>query len=378
MKKAKKYVMLALALGLSCNILMMSSSKEVKAAALEEEAVLEELDTASPEVIEAEEGSSNPGGWANLIQGQFGVTYHYTTRNITTYKLDLPSSGMVTQTMEVMEAKTSVRIFDSNENKLISKEYNRGNSYTDTFYLVGGTYYFQLYNWFYDGDQNTDITWFFEASGESFNETQDNRNDNRSTAFPISVGQEIIGQFAENDTDDYYTFSCKAGAITLRVNNKTDKISVNVKREDGKVDLSQEISRGVDEIPLKNIPAGKYYIWCSKKDGVGKYSFTATFKEEPKKPAKPSLKKVENKSGKKLKASWNKAKVSGYEIQIAKDKKFKSGKKSKTLSKSKSSYTFTGLSKNKKYYCRIRAYNSASGMKKYSNWSKVKSVKIKK
>lgn len=36
------------------------------------------------------------------------------------------------------------------------------------------------------------------------------------------------------------------------------------------------------------------------------------------------------------------------------------------------------LKKKKKYYVRVRAYLETNGVKKYSKWSKIKSVKIKK
>ena len=71
--------------------------------------------------------------------------------------------------------------------------------------------------------------------------------------------------------------------------------------------------------------------------------------------------------------------VSGYEIQYSTDKKFNSNVKTVTIKKNKTtSTTIKNLTKNKKYYVRIRTYKTVSGKTYYSSWSSVKNVKIKK
>ena len=54
-------------------------------------------------------------------------------------------------------------------------------------------------------------------------------------------------------------------------------------------------------------------------------------------------------------------------------------KKAKTVKVKKSSKkaTVKKLSKGKKYYVRIRTYKTVNGKKIYSDWSAVKSVKVK-
>lgn len=77
-----------------------------------------------------------------------------------------------------------------------------------------------------------------------------------------------------------------------------------------------------------------------------------------------------------MKASWKKASsVSGYQLQYAKNKSFKSAKSVKTKSTSK---TVSKLSKKKKYYVRVRSYKVSGGKTYYSSWSNVKTVTIKK
>ena len=97
-----------------------------------------------------------------------------------------------------------------------------------------------------------------------------------------------------------------------------------------------------------------------------------------KKPGKVKITKAKNVKTKKLTVKWKKtSKAKGYQIQIASNKKFTKGKKTKTLSKT--TYSFKKLKKNKYYYVRVRAYVYDSNHKKvYGSWSTVKKVKIKK
>ena len=105
---------------------------------------------------------------------------------------------------------------------------------------------------------------------------------------------------------------------------------------------------------------------------------TPAASEKVKKPAKVKITKAKNVKTKKLTVKWKKtSKAKGYQIQIAANKKFTKGKKTKTLSKT--TYSFKKLKKNKYYYVRVRAYVYNSNHKKvYGSWSAVKKVKIKK
>ena len=76
---------------------------------------------------------------------------------------------------------------------------------------------------------------------------------------------------------------------------------------------------------------------------------------------------------------WNKiVNVSGYQIQVATDKKFKKNKKTVTVAKQNASKkTVKKLKAKKKYFVRVRAYKTVNGKKSYGKWSKMKSVKTK-
>ena len=96
------------------------------------------------------------------------------------------------------------------------------------------------------------------------------------------------------------------------------------------------------------------------------------------KPKSASIKKAKGKN-KAIELTWCKvASVSGYEIQVATDKKFKKNKKTVTIKKQKTTKTTVKkLKAKKKYYVRVRTYKIVNGKKVYSSWSKVKSVKTK-
>lgn len=112
--------------------------------------------------------------------------------------------------------------------------------------------------------------------------------------------------------------------------------------------------------------------------GKGNYTGTkqVTFKIVPK---KPSLSKVKNSKSKTAVITWKRDKnVTGYEIYRSTNKN-KNYKKIKTVAKNKTtSYSNTGLKKNKTYYYKIRSYKKSGKQNYYSSYSKVINVKIKK
>ncbi len=92
--------------------------------------------------------------------------------------------------------------------------------------------------------------------------------------------------------------------------------------------------------------------------------------------AAPSVKSFKRKSATKFKLAWKTNPVaSGYQIQYAQNGTF-IGAKKVTVKKAKtSSRTLSGLSKNKGYYARIRAYKKSGDTTYYSGWSAASNVK---
>ena len=71
--------------------------------------------------------------------------------------------------------------------------------------------------------------------------------------------------------------------------------------------------------------------------------------------------------------------ATGYQVRISLNKNMKSAKTKKVKKISTKKVIFKGLKKNKRYYVQMRAYMKYDGSKAiYGDWSKKKSVKIKK
>ena len=107
-------------------------------------------------------------------------------------------------------------------------------------------------------------------------------------------------------------------------------------------------------------------------------STTTTTTTETQKPATVKVSKTTAKKNGVV-VTWKTAKdVTGYEIQLATDKKFKKNKKTvKVNKKNASKKTVKKLKSKKKYYVRVRSYKIVNGKKVYGKWSKIKAVKTK-
>ena len=94
-------------------------------------------------------------------------------------------------------------------------------------------------------------------------------------------------------------------------------------------------------------------------------------------PKKVSSFRVKALSGRYIKATWKKpGKLSGYQIQYSRSAKFKKGKTIRVKAGKKSLRFRVPLKK--KYYVRIRSYVKVGSKVLYSQWSKKKTVKIRK
>ncbi|MCR5792234.1 MAG: glycoside hydrolase family 127 protein [Lachnospiraceae bacterium] len=103
---------------------------------------------------------------------------------------------------------------------------------------------------------------------------------------------------------------------------------------------------------------------------------TVTITVNPKQMGKLT---VSSKKTKTLTVKWKKLSgISGYEILLAKDKKFKKGKKTVVISKGKTtSTTVKKLTKKTTYYVKARAFVKVGKTKLYGAYSKVAKKKIK-
>ena len=99
-------------------------------------------------------------------------------------------------------------------------------------------------------------------------------------------------------------------------------------------------------------------------------------------PKGTKIKKLKKGSGS-ITVKWEKqsakissSRITGYQVQIAENKKFTKGKKTFTIKGyKKTSRKISDLKKNKKYYVRIRTYKTIGGTRLRSPWSKTRSIR---
>lgn len=97
-------------------------------------------------------------------------------------------------------------------------------------------------------------------------------------------------------------------------------------------------------------------------------------------PRKEVIIKLTSSKSKTAKISWKKdASASGYEVRYSMDKKFKKNVKTLKITKNKlTSAVIKKLKPGKKYYFKVRAYKTSDKSKIYGDYSKVRSIPIKK
>ena len=164
------------------------------------------------------------------------------------------------------------------------------------------------------------------------------------------------------------SFTVKVKNVTY--NGKAQRPAVTVYA--GNEKLSQECYT-VSYKNNKNVGYGTVVV--SGKGSYSKYSGTAEFKINFKKPSLSSAKSTKKKT---LTVSWKKTGGnSGWQVQYSANKKFQSGIRTVNLKAGKTKVTIKKLKSRKTYYIRIRGDKNVGGKRMYSGWSNVKKVKIK-
>lgn len=164
------------------------------------------------------------------------------------------------------------------------------------------------------------------------------------------------------------SFTVKVKNVTY--NGKAQKPAVTVYA--GNERLSQECYT-VSYKNNKNVGYGTVVV--SGKGSYSKYSGTAEFKINFKKPSLSSAKSTKKKT---LTVSWKKTGGnSGWQVQYSINRKFRSEARTVILKAGKTKTTIKKLKSRKIYYIRIRGYKNVGGKMMYSGWSNVKKVKIK-
>ncbi|MDO5781708.1 MAG: fibronectin type III domain-containing protein, partial [Eubacteriales bacterium] len=175
-----------------------------------------------------------------------------------------------------------------------------------------------------------------------------------------------VSNVKKNQSTRKQTFSLGAKALDkAKLTYKSNTRSVTVDKY-GKVSIAAnytgEATITITAAATKNCKAAKKNV-------------TVTVK-----PSAVSITKVVNIKTRKADIRWKKnSYATGYEVQYSTNKTFKSGVKTKVITKaSTTKYTATSLAGKKTYYVRVRTYKTAGKKKLYSSWSAVKAVKITK
>ncbi len=207
----------------------------------------------------------------------------------------------------------------------------------------------------------------------------------------VTLNDKTNTTWANGSTDDLtltWAIVPAANPITVKNVTKTASTKAQTVKLGAKAKENAKLSYKSSSKSVKVDKNGKVTI---AKNFVGKATITITskatknYKATTKKvtvtvnPAGTKLTGVKNYKGKKLKASWKKnTKVTGYQVQYSTSSKFKSAKTVTVKGYKSTSKTITKLTKNKKYYVRVRTYKTVSKVNYYSGWSNVKSITIKK
>ena len=165
------------------------------------------------------------------------------------------------------------------------------------------------------------------------------------------------------------------GKDTFTYNGEVRTPKVIVKDAAGNV-----LKKGVDY--TVTVPAGRKAVgnYVYKVQFIGRYTGSTT-RTLTIRPRGATLKQVEAAGNGGITVKWAKAKnatPTGYQVMVATDQKFTAGKKLVTVKGAAKKAVKIGKLKAKKtYYVRVRTYKTVKGVKIYSNWSKVKNVRMK-
>ena len=172
-----------------------------------------------------------------------------------------------------------------------------------------------------------------------------------SSSYKKTLGDKSFYLYAENDGD---------GALHFKSSNT--KVAT--------------ISKTGGKVTIKGVGKTTITITALETDSFLKTTRKVTITVRPK---KPGFSGVKNGKGKKAKVSWKTVKgVTGYQIQYGTKKNFKGAKTVTVKGAKKTSCTISKLQKKKKYYMRLRTYQTVSKVKYSSKWTGYKTVTIKK
>ena len=347
------------------------------------------------------------------------------------YKVTIPSAGTfvlninATLTGDDDDGVFSISLTDENAAYSLISGLKGYVNETIEYDLLAGDYTFRFVTNGNDCPVNCTFTTSFTKKTQSFYADKSTKTSNLAKANEIKLDTMYYGLMPGSTGNGWggqkigYKFNFSGGDLFILYNTERDRkhtkdYYINLYDENGKTIYSTSIwdnekqnfvNTVGDCIYFKGLKAGLYFI--SFQEFYGQFNFLVTndlnqYQPKPPMPepvspqptvpkqptqaptqtatkiTKPKKAKIKKVKGYKKALEVSYAKVSGasgYQIQVATDKKFKKNKKTVTAKKSKTKVKISKLKK--KYYVRVRAYKSVSGKKVYGAWSKVKTVKTK-
>lgn len=369
------------------------------------------------------------------FENQFISDYNW-KYDIRYYKVTIPSAGTFVLNINATLAGDdddgvfSISLTDENANYSLKSGLKGYVNETIEYDLLAGDYTFRFVANGNDCPVNCTFTTSFTKKTQSFYADKSTKTSNLAKANEIKLDTMYYGLMPGSTRNGWggqnigYKLNFSGGDLFILYNTERNRIRtedyyVNLYDENGKTiyntsvwdnEKQNYVNTVGDCVYFKNLKAGLYFI--SFKDFYGQFNFLVTndlsqYQPQPPMPepvfpqptaptptqptqatttqtatkiTMPKKAKIKKVKGYKKALEVSYAKVSGasgYQIQVATDKKFKKNKKSVTAKKSKTKVKISKLKKKKKYYVRVRAYKSISGKKVYGAWSKVKTVKTK-
>ena len=300
--------------------------------------------------VNAKAGVINPP--TNIVWGQ-AISGHVSDGNIYKYDMVLSKPGRVTTLVNHSgDSNVRMRVYDSTGTRLLNFYVNEGTQ-SYVFDLVKGTYTLTFEPYVGYQDFQFSCVPSYVPSNENIAEGYYNKNNDLGMATSYQIGSTMTGHFAVNDDKDIYKFKVsKSGYLNVRVIPRMQSLSFSLNAESGETNYSNNVASVGTNSYKFFVPKGTYYLTMNRADGDGDYSFSMSLKGI----TTTKVKSVKNLSGKKAKITWTKkSDVDGYQVQVALNKKFTKGRKSKDLAVTKNyystnnpkNYTFTKLKKGK-------------------------------
>lgn len=322
----------------------------------------------------------------------FGESYTFDgTGGMQQFDLTLEKSGSIDIKFvsNSTDGSSGIFVYTEGVNKQLTS-YGFTGSYKKSIDLKAGTYVLIFNN--SNGTKGTNIhgepydksptngimSMSFTDANETYTENETATNDDAGVASDVSSvnNTTLQGQFALNDSVDYYTFTTtKAQNLTIFLSSKLDSINIQLFNDLLDFDLKKDgLVAGSSKFSIA-LPKGTYYLAVknANTDFTGNYQLKLTSSDF----TKTSIKSLKSPKKSALNITVNKqANITGYQIQLATNSKFTQNKKSYLITSN--SKSITNLKSKNTYYVKVRTYTTAeNGEKCYSSWSAIKSVNIK-